>query len=89
MAEPTPSPVSRSPHRSATLTALGAGVTITIDEVAAGTVALNGPEGALSSSAPGMALGNLNFRLYRWYAYGSRFQGDDNDSCRVDTRLPR
>ena len=43
------------------LTALGAGVTLTIDEVAAGTVALNGPEGALSSSAPGMALGNLNF----------------------------
>ncbi len=44
-----------------TLTALGSGVTVTIDEVAAGAVALNGPEGALSSSAPGMALGNLNF----------------------------
>ena len=44
-----------------TLTALGSGVTMTIDEVAAGAVALNGPEGALSSSAPGMALGNLTF----------------------------
>ena len=44
-----------------TLTALGSGVTMTIDEVAAGAVALNGPEGALSSAAPGMALGNLTF----------------------------
>ena len=43
------------------LTSLAGGATITIDEVAAGTVALNGPEGPVSSSAPGMALGNLSF----------------------------
>ena len=44
------------------LTSLASGgVTINIDEVAAGTVALNGPEGPISSSAPGMALGNLLF----------------------------
>ena len=44
-----------------TLEALASGVTMTINEVAAGTVALNGPEGAFSSSAPGTALGNLVF----------------------------
>ena len=44
-----------------TLTALSAGVTITVDEVAAGSVMLASAEGMLTSAAPGMALGNLTF----------------------------
>lgn len=44
-----------------TLKGLQAGVTISIDEVAAGSIALAGATGMLSSAAPGMALGNLAF----------------------------
>ena len=44
-----------------TLRPLAAGVTIDIDEVAAGTIALASAEGALTTAAPGMDLGNLMF----------------------------
>lgn len=44
-----------------TLRPLQTGVTISIDEVAAGSIMLADATGMLTSAAPGMALGNLNF----------------------------
>ncbi len=44
-----------------TPTALQAGVTIDVDEVAAGSIALASATGPLTSADPGMALGNLAF----------------------------
>ena len=72
-----------------TLSALASGVTMTINEVAAGTVALNGPEGAFSSSAPGTALGNLVFT----FTAGARMDAGAKVEVTIpgslDTRLPR
>ena len=40
---------------------LASGVSMTILEVASGSIALNGPDGPIGSASPGMALGNLSF----------------------------